>query len=151
MRIIDMKKVAEIRKNKTLVTTNGSFDILHVGHLRILQKAKTYGDILLVLLNSDASVKLNKGDSRPIIPEAERMEMLLGLSCVDYILKFNDKEVLSTIEQIKPDVHIKGGTFIPERVEKEKHIVESHGGRHICLGKIGDFSTSNIIEKILQK
>ena len=145
---IDFDKIDEIRKGKTLVTTNGSFDVLHVAHLRILQKAKAMGDLLLILLNSDISVKLNKGETRPIVPEEERMELLAGLECVDYILKFDDKEVQGVLEKIKPDVHVKGGTFIPKRVQVEKDLVEKHGGKHICLGKIGEYSTTNLIEKI---
>jgi len=147
-KMIALEQVAEIRKSRILVTTNGSFDILHVGHLRILQQAKKWGDILLVLVNSDASIKLNKGDSRPIIPLKERMEMLAGLACVDYILSFDEKEVLLPLDKIRPDVHVKGGTFIPECIINEKNLVESYGGKHICLSKIEGYSTTNIIEKI---
>ncbi len=147
-KIIAWENVQALRKGKILVTTNGSFDILHVGHLRILQQAKEWGDILLVLVNSDNSIKLNKGDSRPIIPLKERMEMLAGLACVDYVISFEEKEVLSILEKIRPDVHVKGGTFVPERILSEKNLVESYGGKHICLSKIEDYSTSNIIEKI---
>ncbi|NUM37427.1 MAG: adenylyltransferase/cytidyltransferase family protein [Candidatus Brocadiae bacterium] len=147
-KIISWENIAKIRKNKILVTTNGSFDILHVGHLRILQQAKKCGDILLVLVNSDVSVKLNKGDSRPIIPLAERMEMLAGLACVDYVMSFDEKEVLFALEKIKPDIHVKGGTFIPACIEKEKKLVECYGGKHICLSIVEGYSTTNIIEKI---
>ena len=148
MKIIDLAQVAEIRGNRILVTTNGTFDILHVGHLRILQQARLMGDILLVLVNSDISVRLNKTPQRPIIPENERMELLAGLTCVDYVSKFDDRDVVPVLARIKPDIHVKGGTFIPERVRQEKQIVESHGGRHFCLGKIGDYSSTNLIEKI---
>jgi len=148
MKYITYEDVSRIRHNKKLVTTNGSFDILHVGHLRILQEAKALGDVLLVLVNSDLSVKQNKGDQRPVIPEKERMEMLAGLSCVDYVLKFDDKDVLATLQQIKPDIHVKGGTFIPERIRAEKELVESWGGKHICLGEIAGYSTTDIINRI---
>ena len=148
MKIIDLAQLDEIRGNRILVTTNGTFDILHVGHLRILQQARQLGDILLVLVNSDISVRLNKAPQRPIVPEGERMELLAGLACVDYVSKFDDREVLHVLARIKPDIHAKGGTFIPERVAEEKSVVESYGGRHICLGKIGDYSSTNIIEKI---
>jgi len=147
-KIITIKDVPKIREGKALVTTNGTFDLLHVAHLKILQKAKKKGDLLLVLVNSDASVKLNKGQSRPIIPEQERMEMLAGLDCVDYIILFNDKEVINTLEKVKPNIHVKGGTFIPERVAGEKSLVESWGGQHICLGEIPGYSSTNILEKI---
>jgi D-glycero-beta-D-manno-heptose 1-phosphate adenylyltransferase len=138
------------RENKILVTTNGSFDVLHTGHLRILQEAKKNGDILLLLLNSDKSVKLNKGEKRPIIPESERAEMLLGLGCVDHVLLFDDKEVINTLKEIKPDIHIKGGTYIPKRVQGEKELIESWGGKHICLGMRGNNSTTDVIRKILE-
>ena len=148
MKIIALQDITTIRSGKKLVTTNGSFDVLHVGHLRILQEAKRQGDILLVLVNSDASVKLNKGVLRPIVPEIERMEMLSGLACVDYVLKFDEKEVLSLLEKIKPNVHVKGGTFLPERVATEKALVESFGGKHICLPEHIGYSTTNIIQRI---
>ena len=148
MKIITYEDIAHIRMNKKLVTTNGSFDILHVGHLRILQQAKALGDVLLVLVNSDSSVKENKSDKRPIISEKERMEMLAGLACVDYVLIFDEKKALAPLRKIKPDVHVKGGTYIPERIQEEKDLVESWGGKHICLGEIAGYSTTNIIEKI---
>ena len=148
MKIITLDQIQIIKGGRTLVTTNGSFDIMHVAHVRILQEAKKRGDILLVLLNSDKSVKLNKGESRPIIPEQERMEMIAGLECVDYVLKFDDKEVTEVLKKVQPDIHIKGGSWIPERIQSEKDLVESWGGQHICLGMIGNFSTTNIIEKI---
>ena len=148
MKIITYEDIAHIRMNKKLVTTNGSFDILHVGHLRILQQAKALGDVLLVLVNSDSSVKENKSDKRPIISEKERMEMLAGLACVDYVLIFDEKKALDPLRKIKPDVHVKGGTYIPERIQEEKDLVESWGGKHICLGEIAGYSTTNIIEKI---
>jgi len=148
MKSITYEDVPTIRKNRTLVTTNGSFDILHVGHLRILQQAKAHGDILLVLVNSDVSVKHNKGDKRPIVPEKERMEMLAGLACVDYVLKFDEKEVLEPLKKIKPDVHIKGGTFLPERIKAERELVESWGGKHLCLGEIPGYSTTHMINTI---
>lgn len=148
MKIVTLEDITKIREGKILVTTNGTFDVLHIGHVRILQEAKSFGDVLLVLVNSDASVKMNKGPTRPIIPESERMEMLAALSCVDYVLKFDEKEVTSLLEKIKPDVHLKGGTFLPERVQAEKSLVESWNGKHVCLEPIGNYSTTNILEKI---
>lgn len=147
-KIITLKEISRIRQNKILVTTNGTFDLLHVGHLRILQQARNLGDILLVLVNSDASVQQNKGTQRPIIPLAERMEMLAGLSCIDYVISFDEPEVDQILLQIRPDIHVKGGSFIPERIAKEKQLVESYGGRHICLNLIANYSTTQIIEKI---
>lgn len=147
-KLISLNELKDLRKGKILVTTNGTFDVLHVAHLRILQEARKMGDTLLVLVNSDHSVKENKGDSRPFVPEDERIEMLAGLSCVDFVMKFDDREVTSILEKIKPNVHVKGGTVIAERVEKERQLVESWGGKHICLDKIGEYSSTNLIEKI---
>ncbi len=147
-RLISLDEIGCLREGKVLVTTNGTFDVLHVAHLRILQEARKLGDMLLVLVNSDRSVKENKGDSRPFVPEDERIELLAGLSCVDFVMKFDDCEVTGTLEKIKPDVHVKGGTVIPERIGREKQFVESWGGRHICLGKIGEYSSTSLIEKI---
>lgn len=113
-----------------------------------MQQAKSYGDVLIVLVNSDSSVQANKGKSRPIVPLAERMEMLASLDCVDYVFPFDEPEVMDCLKKIRPNVHVKGGTYIPERVESEKNLVEQFGGKHICLGKIGDYSSTNIIEKI---
>lgn len=149
-KIISLDDIPRIRQGKKLVTTNGTFDILHVAHLRILQEAKRFGDVLLVLVNSDASVRLNKGTGRPIIPEDERMEVLAGLACVDYVLKFGDKEVLSLLEVIKPDVHVKGGTFVPERVAMERELVESYGGKHVCLPEYKGYSVTKIITSLVK-
>jgi rfaE bifunctional protein nucleotidyltransferase chain/domain len=147
-KIIEIADIPRIRTNKKLVTTNGTFDIMHIAHVKTLEEAKKLGDKLLVLVNSDSSVKLNKDPSRPIIPEEERIEMLAALECVDYVLLFEDKEVQSTLEKVKPDIHVKGGTFIPERVASEKALVESWGGKHICLVEIPGYSTTDIIKKI---
>lgn len=148
MKRISVSDLPRIRPHKTLVTTNGTFDILHVAHLRVLQEAKKKGDILLVLVNDDHSVKLNKGPSRPILPLEERLEMLSALACVDYVMSFSEKDVKTILAQIRPDIHIKGGSFVPERIREEKSLVESWGGKHICLEMIGNYSTTNIIEKI---
>ncbi len=114
-------------QNKTIVTTNGSFDILHSAHISILQKAKQEakqeGDILIVLLNSDSSIKLNKGDKRPIIPEQERALMLSALEAVDYVVIFNEETPLPLLEKIKPHKHVKGGSAIQERITKEKELL----------------------------
>ena len=94
-------------ENKTIVTTNGCFDILHVGHVRYLQKAKSFGDVLIVALNSDKSVKSIKGDSRPINNENDRAEVLSALRSVDYVVIFDEDSPVDLLLQIKPDVHTK--------------------------------------------
>jgi len=147
-KVITLEEISSIRQNKILVTTNGTFDILHVGHLRILQAARNMGDCLLVLINSDVSVQKNKGTGRPIIPLLERMEMLCGLGCVDYVMPFDTTDVLELLKLIQPEIHVKGGTFIQERIAAEQALVASYGGQHICLAQIGNFSTTNLIQKI---
>jgi|SRR3989338_581068 len=137
-------------QNKVLVTTNGSFDILHSAHLNLLEKAKQEGDILIVLINSDASIKRFKGDKRPIIQEKERARMLAGLACVDYVIIFEDDTPLNTLKQIKPNKHVKGGSFLPERIKDEKELLESWQGEFKTFPLEQGYSTTNIIDKILQ-
>lgn len=134
-----------------IVTTNGSFDILHYAHLDILEKAKAEGDILIVLLNSDSSIKRFKGELRPIIPEKERAAMLSALAAVDYIVIFDEDKPLSLIEKIKPHTHIKGGSFIPERIKEESDLLARWGGKFKNFELEEGFSTTNIINTILEK
>ncbi len=142
----------ELKENKKiLVTTNGTFDLLHPAHLEILERAKNHGDILLVLVNSDYSVRLNKDPRRPILPQEDRIKILSALEAVDYTLLFDEKEVFPLLQQLQPDIHVKGGTFIPERIKKEKEIVESYGGKHLSFPLIGNYSTTHIIEEILRR
>ncbi len=148
------QEIVEIAKElreagRKIVTTNGSFDILHIGHVRYLEEAKKTADILIILLNSDSSVRALKGPKRPVIPEKERAEMIASLECVDYVTIFGEEKPLNLLSQIKPDFHIKGGTFIPERIKEEKELVESWGGKHITLPEIKGFSTTTLIGKIL--
>ncbi|MBI2629022.1 adenylyltransferase/cytidyltransferase family protein [Candidatus Pacearchaeota archaeon] len=147
----EMKELLnEFRKeNKRIVTTNGSFDILHYAHVNLLEKAKKEGNILIVLLNSDSSIKRIKGEKRPIIHEIERAQMLSSLESVDYIIIFNDETPLELLGQLKPNVHVKGGSFVPEKVKEEKDLIESFGGKHIIFEIEDGFSTTNIIEKII--
>jgi rfaE bifunctional protein nucleotidyltransferase chain/domain len=145
-----VKIVSDLRKaDKKIVTTNGCFDIIHVGHVRYLNEAKKLGDILIVGVNSDKSTKMNKGNDRPIIPEDERMEMLAALESVDYVFKFDDKIPNAWIEKIKPDIHVKSGDK-SYGIEQciERFSVEKCGGKVVLLPKVGSKSTTNIIEKI---
>lgn len=155
-KIKSLKELKEIVKdlkkhNKKIVTTNGTFDILHIAHLRFLEKAKSLGDVLIVLLNSDSSVKKNKGDKRPIIPENERAEHLSYLYPVDYVIIFNEDTPLSLLKELKPDIHVKGGSFLEERIKAEKDLLESWNGQFKTFELEGDYSTTNIIEEILKK
>jgi len=137
------------RKGRIIVTTNGSFDILHYGHIDLLEKARQEGDVLVVLLNSDNSVKLLKGPDRPIIPERERAIMLAALASVDYVVIFNENTPLELLEAIKPNKHIKGGSFITERIEKEEELLKNWNGEFKNFKLEENFSTTNIINKIL--
>ena len=138
---------AERQKNKRIVFTNGCFDIFHVGHSRYLKQASTYGDILVVGVNSDASVKRLKGADRPIISEKERMELLADLQCVSYVVKFEKDTPCELIKKLQPDVITKGGDYKPEEVVG-KDIVEARGGKVIICKKVEGKSTTNIITKI---
>lgn len=148
----EIKEIVEKLKKqgKKIVTTNGAFDILHTAHLRLLQKAKSLGDILVVLINSDNSVKKFKGEKRPIIPEKERAEHLAHLSSTDYITIFDEDTPLNILKELKPNFHVKGGSFIPERIKEEKKLLESWKGELKTFDLEEGYSTTNIISKILE-
>jgi D-glycero-beta-D-manno-heptose 1-phosphate adenylyltransferase len=131
---------------KTIVTLNGSFDLLHAGHLDILEEAAYQGDILIVGLNSDKSVKSYKGDKRPIISEEHRARMLADLSFIDYITLFDEPECLAFVESVKPDVHVNGADYGKDCIESQ--VVKKYGGRIHIVNFKTPISTSKIIEKI---
>lgn len=146
------EKVARARKGgKVIVATNGCFDILHVGHVRNFASAKKLGDILVVGVNSDASVRENKGPTRPIVPARERAEVVAGLESVDYVFIFSGKTPFSWIKDLKPDIHVKGGgadvRMHPDFPEQER-IIASYGGKLVLLKHVSGKSTSNIVRKI---
>ena len=116
------------KQGKTVVFTNGCFDILHIGHVRYLQDARACGDMLVVAVNSDDSVRKLKGPERPVVPEFERVEILAALECVDYVTIFTEDTPTELILAIKPDVHVKGGDYRPEDLP-EAGAVLSVGGR----------------------
>lgn len=140
---------AEKARGKRIVFTNGCFDLLHVGHVKYLQKAKSYGDVLVLGLNSDASVRRLKGEKRPLIGEAERAHILAALDCIDYVVIFGEDTPLRLIETLRPAVLVKGGDYTPEGVVG-KDVVESYGGRVELVTFVDGRSTTNIIEKILK-
>jgi rfaE bifunctional protein nucleotidyltransferase chain/domain len=135
------------QENHQIVTTNGCFDILHVGHLRYLQQAKQLGDILIVLINSDASIQRLKGSNRPILPEAERAELLAGLVCVDYVTIFEQDTPLEYLKQIRPDIHVKGGDYDISKLP-ESPLLQEMGTRLEFIPFVEGQSTSNIVERI---
>ena len=143
-----VKIVREGQKNgKTFVATNGCFDILHVGHVRYLQKTKSLADFSVVMLNSDKSVKLIKGESRPINNESDRAEILTALSCVDYVVLFEEKSPAELLEKIKPDIYTKGADYTMETLP-ERPIVERCGIKVEFIDFVQGKSTTNIINKI---
>lgn len=135
------------RNGKTYAATNGCFDILHVGHVRYLQKTKSLADYSIVMLNSDKSVKLIKGDSRPINNQDDRAEILTALSCIDYVVLFEEKSPASLLEKIKPDIYTKGADYTLETLP-EREIVERNGIRVEFIDFVQGKSTTNIINKI---
>ena len=143
------KEIVESLKSqgKKVVFTNGCFDILHVGHLRYLNEAKRQGDILIVGVNSDRSVKRLKGESRPINSELDRAEMLSGLKAVDYTILFEEDTPERLIGDLKPSIHVKGGDYTKDDLPETK-IVESYGGEVRILSFIEGKSTTNIVNKI---
>ncbi len=134
-------------QGKTVVTTNGCFDILHVGHVRYLQKTKTFADKMIVCLNSDVSVKKIKGPDRPINNENDRAEILCALACVDYVVLFDDSSPEGLLGEIKPDVHTKGADYTLETLPEAKTIL-ANGGRVEFISFVEGKSTTNVIKKI---
>jgi rfaE bifunctional protein nucleotidyltransferase chain/domain len=133
--------------HQRIVFTNGVFDILHPGHLRYLQQARALGDVLIIGLNSDASVRRNKGPERPINPEGERAELLEALECVDAVVLFDDDTPAEIIRAIQPDVLAKGADWA-ENAIVGRDTVEARGGRVVRIPVEQGFSTTSIIEKI---
>ncbi|HOK10446.1 MAG TPA: D-glycero-beta-D-manno-heptose 1-phosphate adenylyltransferase [Candidatus Hydrogenedens sp.] len=146
-----LKKIVQQLKEqgKKVVWTNGCFDILHVGHITYLMRAKSEGDVLIVGLNSDRSVRQIKGQGRPVINEQNRALVLSALECVDYIILFDEKSPLSIIKQLRPDVYAKGGDYtLDTLVQPERRFVESYGGRIAIIPGVEGHSTTDIIHKV---
>ena len=142
------KKIDELKKQgKRIVLTNGGFNLLHVGHIRSLVDAKRHGDILVVAVNSDTSLKKLKGDDYPIMPEDERMEILSALECVDFLTIFSESTVDNLLLKLKPHVHAKGTDYSKETI-LERETVLSYGGETAIVGDKKNHSSSNIIETI---
>lgn len=146
--LVELTSILEDLKsnNKTIITTNGCFDILHVGHVRYLAEARSLGDVLIVGLNSDDSVKRLKGPTRPINNENDRAEVLASLISVDYVVLFNEDTPVSLLSQIKPDIHAKGGDYNPDTLPESKTI-QKNGGKLVFIQFVEGKSTTNIIEK----
>lgn len=140
--------LSKLRKDgKTIVTTNGCFDILHVGHVRYLEETKKFGDVLIVALNSDKSVRRLKGEGRPINNENDRAEVLNALKSVDYVVLFDEDSPADLLAEIKPDVHTKGADYTVETLPEAKIILEN-GGRLEFISFVEGKSTTSTISKI---
>jgi len=146
----DMMKILPIRRaqGRRIVFTNGCFDLLHVGHIRYLQAAHDMGDILVVGLNTDASVRtLSKGNGRPIVPQGQRAEVLAALACVDYVVLFEEPDPGRLIADLQPDVLVKGGDWKLEQIAGRES-VEARGGIVRTVPLIPDVSTTSIVDRI---
>jgi D-beta-D-heptose 7-phosphate kinase/D-beta-D-heptose 1-phosphate adenosyltransferase len=135
-------------RRQRIVFTNGCFDLMHVGHVQYLQKARSFGDLLVLGLNSDASVRRLKGEKRPLINQDERAHLLAALDCIDYVVIFDEDTPLRLIAAVRPDVLVKGGDYTREGVVGHEE-VESWGGRVELVQFVDGRSTSGIIETIL--
>ena len=148
----ELKKISTRLKKegKKVVFTNGCFDLLHIGHIKYLQKAKEFGDVLVVGVNSDNSVKKVKGPKRPLLPQEERAKILAALEYVDYVTIFSALTPEKVIEALKPNVHVKGGDYQPEDLP-EARMVESYGGKVMVVNEIEHRSTTELINLILNR
>jgi rfaE bifunctional protein nucleotidyltransferase chain/domain len=132
---------------RSVAFANGCFDILHVGHTRYLESAAREGDVLVVAINDDASVRILKGEGRPILPAADRAELVAALRCVDYVVIFPETTVAALLTLLKPDVHCKGTDYTFESVP-ERDIVRGYGGRTAIVGDPKDHSTRELLSRI---
>jgi rfaE bifunctional protein nucleotidyltransferase chain/domain len=154
-KIKSLKQLTQIRRRlakegKKVVFTNGCFDILHRGHIECLRKAKSFGEVLMVGLNSDSSVRKIKGEKRPILSQNDRAEILASLEMVDYVVIFNEETPHKVITSLVPDVLVKGGDYSKDKIVG-KDIVESGGGRVIRIKQVAGKSTRNIIKTIVDR
>lgn len=149
--LAEIKKIVHIlrKKGKKIVFTNGCFDILHYGHLKYLEKAKKLGDILIVGVNTDSSVKAIKGTFRPINKCRDRLALIAGLQCVDYCLSFKEKTPLNIIKVIKPDILVKGGDWQKKNIVGNE-FVSAYGGKIKTIKFVKGYSTTQIIKKIIE-
>ena len=152
-KLLNIDQLDELRvkwrdENKMVVFTNGCFDIIHSGHIELLTKAKAQGDILVLGLNSDASVRLIKEKGRPIVGEIERIKVLSALEMIDYIIVFEEQTPLELITRLVPDVLVKGSDWSLDKIVG-REVVESHGGKVVRVELVEGMSTTNIIKKIV--
>ncbi len=147
-----LARLLQMRKNRgeRIVFTNGCFDLIHTGHTRYLQQARQAGDCLVIGVNSDESVVQLKGDKRPIVSLNERLEVLAGLQCVDYVIPFSETDPFQLISSLRPTILVKGGDWPLDQIIG-KDIVEAEGGTVFTVPEIHGQSTSNIIDRIVER
>ncbi|MBI2568520.1 MAG: adenylyltransferase/cytidyltransferase family protein [Candidatus Schekmanbacteria bacterium] len=140
-----MRVLPEVRsRGARVVLANGCFDLLHVGHLRYLQAARDCGDVLVVAINADASVRALKGPGRPLTPEHERAELVAGFSCVDFVIVFKEPDVTGILKELRPDVHAKGTDYSADTVP-ERHAARELGIRVAITGDAKSHATRDLI------
>ena len=154
-KLVTLARAAELAAvergaGRTVVLANGAFDLLHVGHVRYLAAARALGDVLVVAVNSDRSVRGLKGAGRPILPEAERLELLAHLACVDWLVLFDEPSVTEVLRAIRPDIHAKGTDYTPESVP-ERAVVAEWGGRTAIVGDAKEHATTDLINLIVSR
>jgi D-glycero-beta-D-manno-heptose 1-phosphate adenylyltransferase len=140
-------RAAATAAGRTVALANGVFDLFHVGHLRYLQGARAEADLLVVAVNSDRSTRENKGPGRPVVPEAERAEILAGLACVDHVVVFDSRDVVGVIRALRPEVHVKGTDYTPETIPEAAE-VRAYGGRVAVAGDPKGHSTSELLGRL---
>ena len=169
-RVTPLEELVQLRQpwrdgGLTVVFTNGIFDLLHVGHLQYLEAARALGDLLIVGLNSDNSTCQLKGPKRPLVPQAERASLLLGLRPVDYVTIFDDRTAERLVATLQPDVYVKGGDYTlspatdttpssnatPPKILPEARIVQAYGGRVELINYVPGHSTTELIERIVER
>lgn len=138
---------SERRRGRSIALTNGCFDVLHVGHIRMLSEASALADALVVALNADASARANKGADRPLVPLAERMEVIAALEGVDFVTSFEEATAGHLLETLRPDVHVKGTDWTEDTVP-EREIVLGYGGRIAIVGDPKTHSSSDLIQRV---
>jgi D-glycero-beta-D-manno-heptose 1-phosphate adenylyltransferase len=150
MKLRQLQDLPSVVRGKKVVLANGCFDMLHVGHLRYLEHARALGDVLVVAINSDESMRGIKDPGRPILGQDERVSLVSALRCVDYVVLFDEPDISRVLEILRPAVHAKGTDYTEETVP-ERDKVQAYGGKVRIAGDPKDHSTRGIIERILEK
>jgi len=150
MKLLRLEELPSLLSGKKVVLANGCFDILHVGHLRYLEGARTLGDALVVAINSDASMRLIKDPGRPILHQDERIALVSALRCVDYVVVFDEPDVSRVLDVLRPSIHAKGTDYTEETVPERSKVL-AYGGDVRITGDPKDHSTRDIIARILAK